>query len=218
MRYEHYKRVVQWDLRQRFPDRKNGNEIPKVKKVTRVWSLIGLGFQPSYIPAAWTALERITGQKPKLLYTKKSVAQRRLKEGDPIGCMVNVSGETAYHRREQWLVMVFPEVRPFGGFQVRPKGERGEKERKGVLDLMNGEQGEERRPTTGVVDERGQLTFHLEQPGVVPARTGFYESYFQLVVGSSGNKVGGRYRSVHTTAKTKEQGIALMEGRRFPIC
>jgi ribosomal protein L5 len=201
MRYDHYRRVVQWDLRQRFPNRKNGNHVPKVKKVTRVWSLIGLGFQPQYVPAAWTALDRMTGQKPVILNTKKSVAQRRLKEGDPVGCMVTVTGKSAYDRREQWSVMVFPEVRPFNGFQVR---QGGVGERKA-------------RTTTGVVDTRGQFTFHMEQPGVIPARTSYYESYFQLVVGSSGNQVGGRYRSVHTTAKTKEEGVALMEGRRFPI-
>lgn len=200
MRYDHYKRVVQWDRRQRFPNRKNGNHVPKVKKVTRVWSLIGLGFQPQYVPAAWTALERMTGQQPVILNTKKSVAQRRLKEGDPVGCMVTVTGKSAYDRREQWSVRVFPEVRPFSGYPVRGGDRSG---RKG-------------RTTTGVVDERGQLTFHMEQPGVIPARASYYESYFQLVVGSSGSQVGGRYRSVHTTAQTKEEGVALMEGRRFP--
>jgi hypothetical protein len=114
-----------------------------------------------------------------------------------VGCMVTVTGKNAYDRREQWLVRVFPEVRPFAGFQVRARREE--------------------RTTTGVVDERGQLTFHMEQPGVIPARASYYESYFQLVAGSSGHQVGGRYRSVETTAKTKEEGVALMEGRRFPI-
>jgi len=203
MRYDHYKRVVQWDRRQRFPERKNRTEVPKVEKVSRMWSLIGLGFQPKYVPAAWTALDRMTGQKPERVYTKKSVAQRRLKEGDPIGCRVTSTGKEAYARREQWRVRVFPERRPFGGFQVRPKEGRG-----------RGEKG--KRQTSGVVDERGQLTFHMEQPGVIPARAPYYEAYFQLVVGSSGNHVGGRYRSVHTTAKKKEEGRALMEGRRFP--
>lgn len=199
MRHEHYKRVVKWDLIERFPERKNGAQIPGVEKVTRRWSLIGLGFHPKWMPAAWTALELMTGQKPVRVYTKKSVAQRRLKEGDPIGCQVTVTGKAGYTRREQWRTRIFPEVRPFSGFQVRPKG-----------------RAEEGRPTQGVRDNRGQLTFHMEQPGVIPARAPYYEAYFQLVLGSSGAKVGGRYRSVHTTAKTKEVGVALMEGRRFP--
>lgn len=223
MRYKHYKRVVQWDLIQAFPERKKSNHVPKIEKVTRMWSLIGLGFQPSKIPAAWTALELMTGQKPKRVYTKKSVAQRRLKEGDPIGCRVTVTGKEAYDRREQWLVRIFPEVRPFAGFQVRRKtgrkgqgNEEGKRGKRGKESVDKREKGKERR-ANGVRDDRGQLTFHMEQPGVIPARTPYYEAYFQLVVGSSGNHAGGRYRSVHTSAKNQEEGLALMEGRRFPI-
>lgn len=186
MRQEHYKRVVAWDRRMKFPYRKSAQEVPSVKKVTRMWTLIGLGFQPKWIPAAWTALDLMTGQKPKRVYTKKSVAQRRLKEGDPIGCQVTVTGKEAYDRREQWTRRVFPEVRPFNGLK------------------------------SGIVDKGGQRTFHMEQPGVIPARTPYYEAYFQLVVGSSGNHVGGRYRSVETSAKKPEEAVALMQGRRFP--
>jgi hypothetical protein len=165
----------------RFPDRRQGNQVPKVKKR----------------PAAWTALERMTGQAPTRRATQKSVAQRRLKEGDPVGCRVTVTGKPGYDRREQWLTRVFPEVRPFGGFPVIAARDE--------------------RTTTGVVDRRGQVTFHMEQPGVIPARTPYYEAYFQLVAGSSGAKVGGRYRTVETTATRKETGVALREGRRFPL-
>lgn len=119
MRYEHYKRVVQWDLIQRFPYRTQRDNVPKIQKVTIVWSLIGLGFQSQYVPAAWTALNRISGQIPQVLYTKKSVAQRRLKEGDPVGCIVTITGKDAYDRIEQWLVRVFPEMRPFYGYDVK---------------------------------------------------------------------------------------------------
>lgn len=198
MRYDHYKRVVQWDRRQRFPHRKSGGEVPKVTKVTRRWSLRGVGFQPKYVPAAWTALELRTGQKPKIVYTKKSVAKRRLKEGDPVGCMVTVTGKEAYDRREQWSVRVLPEVRPFSGYKGR--GKKGQRK-------------------TGVVDTLGQLTYSMEQPRGIPARRAYYEEYFQFVVGSSGNsgEKGGRMRSVKTTAKTPEEGVALIEGRRFPI-
>ena len=202
MRDNHYKRVVQWDLRNRFPERKSGREVPKIEKVTRMWSLIGVGFQPNQIPAAATGLRLMTGQKAKRVYTKKSVAQRRLKEGDPIGCRVKVTGKAGYERREQWMVRIFPELRPFRGFPVRAPGASG---------------GDKGRKVEGVRDEQGQRTFHMEQPGVIPGRTPYYEGFFQLVTGSSGNKVGGRYRSVHTTAKTREQGVALREGRRFPL-
>lgn len=197
MRYDHYQRVVQWDLRQKFPHRTSAQEVPQVKKVTRMWSLIGLGFQPKWIPAAWTALDLMTGQKPKRVYTTKSVAQRRLKEGDPIGCRVTVTGKAAYDRREQWTRRIYPEVRPFHGFPRQVEEGTG-------------------RVKSGIVDQGGQRTFHMEQPGVIPARAPYYEAYFQLVAGSSGTHAGGRYRSVETSAKKPEEAVALMQGRRFP--
>lgn len=200
MRYEHYQRVVQWDLRQRFPERKHRSQVPQVRKVTRVWSLIGLGFQPNQIPAAARGLEWRTGQKAQRVYTKKSVAQRRLKEGDPVGVQVKVDGKAGYERREQVLMRIFPETRPFRGFPVLLSGETGSKER-----------------AKGILDEHGQVTFHLEQPGGIPARTPYYEGFYQLVSGSSGAHRGGRYRSIHTTAKTQVHGLALREGRRFPL-
>lgn len=220
MRYNHYKRVVQWDLRNRFPERKSGTHVPKIEKVSRMWSLIGVGFQPGQIPAAAAGLRLITGQQAKRVYTKKSVAQRRLKEGDPIGCRVKVTGKAGYERREQWRVRIFPEMRPFGGFPVRRKEGRERKKEKSYSrsksTSRDGKEGKTRR-VEGVMDEQGQRTFHMEQPGVIPGRTPYYEGFFQLVTGSSGNKVGGRYRSVHTTAQSVEQGLALREGRRFPL-
>lgn len=232
MRYEHYRRVVVWDRLQRFPHRKHKSMIPKIKKVTRVWSLIGVGFKPEYVPAAWTGLERITGQKPVRVKTKKSVAQRRLKEGDPVACMVSVTGKRAYDRREQWEVRVLPEIRPFSGYKLDrkkrgvtelPDIRKSTKEDLGIEDTRRGfedtRRGTERSIELGdsVVDDRGQLTFHMEQPGGIPARASYYEAYFNLVLGSSGNNAGGRYISVHTTARTKEEGVGLREGRRFPL-
>ena len=35
MRYEHYKRVVQWDRLQRFPYIQTQRDLPKVEKLTR---------------------------------------------------------------------------------------------------------------------------------------------------------------------------------------
>lgn len=203
MRYEHYQRVVQWDRRQRFPERGHRSQIPSIRKVTRVWSLIGLGFKPNQIPAAARGLERRTGQKAQRVYTKKSVAQRRLKEGDPVGVQVKVDGKAGYERREQVLVRIFPETRPFRGFPVLQNSSE-------TKDKPSGR-------TKGIVDQHGQVTFHFEQPGGIPARAPYYEGFYSLVSGSTGTHRGGRYRSIHTTAKTERHGLALREGRRFPL-
>jgi ribosomal protein L5 len=186
MRYEHYKRVVQWDRKDMYPERKHEVDRPRLDQVTRVWGRKGRGFDPSYVRSAWSALHMITGQEPRRLYTKKSVAHRRLKEGDPVGCQVIVSGKPGYERREQRIARVRPEIRPFTGF-----GRKG-----------NG------------MDDKGQRTFHLEQPGVRPARTPYYEEYYPFIRGKGAGTA--RYLSLHTTARTKEIGEALLRGRRVP--
>jgi ribosomal protein L5 len=189
MRYEHYRRVVKRDRRQRYPERKHEVERPGVEKVTRMWGRKGVGYEPKYMVAAWSGLKIRTGQEPKRVYTKKSVAQRRLKEGDPVGCIVKVCGKEAYDRREERSVRVRPEVRPFGGLKKQGK----------------------------VVDKEGKRTFHREQPGVIPTRTPYYEAYYGLRQGGKkgdSSEKGGRYRSVNTTAKTEKVGRSLREGRR----
>ena len=35
MRYEHYKRVVKWERRRRYPERKHERERPGVKKIEK---------------------------------------------------------------------------------------------------------------------------------------------------------------------------------------
>jgi hypothetical protein len=129
-----------------------------------------------------------TGKRPSVVYTRSSVAERRLKKGDPIGCMVKVSGKEAYARREHRRVMGREEMRPFEGL---------------------GAQG------NGTVDSRGKVTFHLSQPGVRRGRRAHYEEYYSLVQ-EKGGQPSGRYRSRETGAESLPVGRARIEGRRIP--
>lgn len=191
MRYEHYERVVRWDRRTRFPEREHEVERPGVEHLTRIWGRKGHGYALDMVAGASSGRRMRTGRRPKRVYTKKSVAERRLKKGDPVGCMVKVSGKEAYGRREQRRVMGRPEIRPFKGLGTQGKG---------------------------TVDSRGKVTFHLSQPGVRGARRPHYEEYYKLVheKGVGEGKGHGRYRSRETGAKSLEVGIARREGRRIP--
>lgn len=192
MRYEHYERVVRNDRRRRFPEREHEVERPGLEKVTRMWGRKGHGYDLEMVAGACSGRRIRTGKMPKRVYTKSSVAERRLKKGDPVGCMVSVSGKEAYGLREQRRVIGRAEMRPFEGVGVQGKG---------------------------AVDSRGKVTFHLTQPGVRKARRPHYEEYYKLVNDKSGigqKKGVGRYRSRETGAKTKEVGRARREGRRIP--
>lgn len=176
------------DRRNRFPERKHEVERPGLEKVTRIWGRKGHGYELEIVAGACSGRRIRTGKRPKVVYTQRSVAERRLKKGDPVGCMVAVSGKEAYGRREQRRVTGRAEMRPFEGLGVQGKGS---------------------------VDKLGKVTFHLSQPGVRRGRRPHYEEYYKLV-NEKGGKSSGRYRSRETGAKSLAVGRARMEGRRRP--
>ena len=199
MRYEHYKRVVRQDRRNRFPERAHGVERPGVEKVTRIWGRKHHGYGEERVGGVCSGRRIRTGEIPTRVYSTKAVAARRLQKGDVVGCKVTVSEKAAYERREK-------------------RRRRGRPCRSGFQEQGLGAQG------NGTVDKRGKRTFHLEQPGQRPVRSSHYEEYYKLVnkgTGSSGGRVSkgdvGRYRSRQTGAKSRAVGRARREGRRRPV-
>ena len=204
MRYEHYKRVVRQDRRNRFPERGHGVERPGVEKVTRVWGRKSHGYGVGRVGGVSSGRRMRTGKRPKRVKTTKAVAERRLQKGDVVGCMLTVSSKGAYERRENRRVRGRP---CRSGFQGKGLGVQGK----------------------GTVDERGKVTFHLEQPGQRPVRSSHYEEFYKLRKGGerskgrsshqtkSGEGDVGRYRSRQTGAKSRPVGRARREGRRRPV-
>ena len=177
---------------------------PGLEKITRMWGRKAHGYELGMVSAASSGRHMRTGQMPQRVYTKRSVAERRLKKGDPVGCMVRQSGKEAYALLEHRMVRGRPEMRPFVGLGAQGKG---------------------------AVDRRGKVTFHLSQPGVLLPLLAHYEEYYGLVQGgsmgggSTGAKKGigaqqrskaGRYRSRETGATSLAVGRARREGRRRP--
>ena len=187
MRREHYERVVKWDRRLRHPERKHSRERPKLEKITRMWSRKGMAFRERPRPSIWSALHRRTGEEPKLVRTARSVAERRLKEGDPVGYRVGVEGVKAYDRLEHRLMRCRPEVRPFDGLTVKGRGGR---------------------------DRMGQRTFQFQEAGVIPGRKPHYEGLYKILRVTPGH---GLYRTITTSARTEAVGRDLLLGRRVPV-
>lgn len=186
MRYEHYERVVRWDRRNRFPERGSVESRPGLEKRTRIWGRKEHGYGLEEVRLASSGRGMRTGKRPSLVYTRTSVAARRLKKGDAVGCMVKRTGKDAYGMLEERRVMGRPEMLEAGG---------------GL-----GSQGK------GTVDSSGKMTFHRSNPGVLNGLRMHYEEYYALVSKPS----CGRYLSLDTGAKSKAVGRARREGRRRP--
>lgn len=57
----------------------------------------------------------ISGQKPQITKAKQSIANFKLREGDPIGLMVTLRGERMWQFFDKLISIVLPQVKDFRG-------------------------------------------------------------------------------------------------------
>ncbi|WP_298040099.1 50S ribosomal protein L5 [uncultured Desulfuromonas sp.] len=104
---------------------KNVMEVPRVEKVV---VNMGLGEAIQNIKVLESAVEElgfITGQKAVITKAKKSVAQFKLREGMPIGCMVTLRRDRAYEFLDRLINVGLPRVRDFKGISPKAFDGRG---------------------------------------------------------------------------------------------
>ncbi len=116
---ERYEQEVTAALKKEF-GYKNVMAIPKIRKVV---VNMGLGEATQNAKIADTGADeiaRITGQKPVVTRSKKSIAQFKLRKGMPIGAMVTLRGERMWEFLDRLMSVALPRVRDFRG--VSPRG------------------------------------------------------------------------------------------------
>ncbi len=89
--------------------------VPTVKKIVLN---IGLGealTNAKAMDAAVGDLSIISGQKPVVTKAKKSVAQFKVREGNPIGAMVTLRGERMWEFLDRFISLSLPRIRDFTG-------------------------------------------------------------------------------------------------------
>jgi large subunit ribosomal protein L5 len=67
------------------------------------------------IEGAIADLTLITGQKPKVTRARKSIAQFKLREGQPIGTHVTLRGDRMWEFLDRLLSLALPRIRDFRG-------------------------------------------------------------------------------------------------------
>lgn len=104
---------------------KNAMQVPRLQKITLN---IGLGEATQNIKVLDTAvveLAAIAGQKPVVTRAKKAIANFKLREGVPIGCMVTLRRERMYEFLDRLIHAALPRVRDFKGISDRSFDGRG---------------------------------------------------------------------------------------------
>jgi large subunit ribosomal protein L5 len=97
--------------------------VMQVPKITKIVVNMGLGEALSNIKILDSASDEIaliTGQRPVITKARKSVANFKLREGNPIGCSVTLRREKMYEFLDRLVNVALPRVRDFRG--ISPKG------------------------------------------------------------------------------------------------
>src|SRR4051812_45626256 len=99
---------------------KNVMAVPKIEKIVVNMGLGEATANVKIIEVGADELARITGQKPVVRRSKKSIAQFKVRKGQPVGTSVTLRGERMYEFLDRLLSVALPRVRDFRG--VSPKG------------------------------------------------------------------------------------------------
>jgi large subunit ribosomal protein L5 len=94
--------------------------VPKIEKVVVNMGLGEATANAKIIDTGTDELARITGQKPVTRRAKKSVAQFKVRKGQPVGTMVTLRGDRMWEFLDRLVSIALPRVRDFKG--VSPKG------------------------------------------------------------------------------------------------
>ena len=99
-----------------------------VPTLTKVIVNMGVGDaarDSKLIEGAIRDLVTITGQKPQVTKARKSIAQFKLREGQPIGAHVTLRGDRMWEFADRLLSIALPRIRDFRGLSPKQFDGRG---------------------------------------------------------------------------------------------
>ena len=90
-------------------------QIPKLDKVVINCACGDAKDNPKIMDAVLSDLGKITGQKPVICLSKRSVANFKLREGMPVGAKVTLRGDRMWEFVDRLFSVALPRVRDFRG-------------------------------------------------------------------------------------------------------
>lgn len=93
----------------------NINQVPTLVKVVVNMGVGDAARDGKLIEGAISDLTAITGQKPKVNLARKSIAQFKLREGQPIGAHVTLRNDRMWEFLDRLINLSLPRIRDFRG-------------------------------------------------------------------------------------------------------
>jgi large subunit ribosomal protein L5 len=121
--YEKYMKEVAPALKEKR-QYKNVHQIPRMEKIV-VNMGVSASLEKGAIDDAAKDLAMITGRKPVISKSRKSIANFKLREGMPIGCRVTLRRDAMYEFFDRLVAVTLPRIRDFRGTSQRSFDGRG---------------------------------------------------------------------------------------------
>jgi large subunit ribosomal protein L5 len=150
-------------------------QAPKIDKITVNMGVGDAKGEARILEAATEQLGIITGQHPNVRRARKSIAQFKLREGNPVGVAVTLRGARMYEFLDRLISIAIPRIRDFRGLPAK-------------------------------FDGRGNYTLGVREQIIFP------EIDYDAI-----DQVRGLDIVFTTTAKTDEEGYALLDAFGFPF-
>jgi large subunit ribosomal protein L5 len=93
----------------------NVHQVPGLVKIVVNMGVGEAARDGKVIDGAIADLTKITGQKPQVTKARKSIAQFKLREGQPIGAHVTLRGDRMWEFLDRLLSLALPRIRDFRG-------------------------------------------------------------------------------------------------------
>ncbi|HKA32644.1 MAG TPA: 50S ribosomal protein L5 [Candidatus Binatia bacterium] len=155
---------------------KNTLQVPRIERVTLNMALSEATQNVKVLDSAAAELAAITGQRPVITKAKKAIANFKLRQGVPIGCMVTLRRDRMYEFLDRLIHAALPRVRDFKGIPSKS------------------------------FDGRGNYSLGLRDQVIFPE-----------IVADKVDKTRGLTVSIVTTAKSDDEGRALLKHLGMPF-
>jgi large subunit ribosomal protein L5 len=116
--HEYYREKVVPQLKQEL-GLTNPMQVPRITKITVNMGVGEAVADRKIMDAAVADLTKITGQKPLICKSRKSIASFKLRQGLAIGCKVTLRGERMYEFLDRLISIAMPRIRDFRGVSAR---------------------------------------------------------------------------------------------------
>ena len=119
-----YREKIVPELTQKF-GYKSTMQVPRLTKITLNMGVSEAVADKKVMDNAVGDLTKIAGQKPVITKSRKAIANFKIRENVPIGCMVTLRGVQMYEFLDRFVTIALPRVRDFRGISGRAFDGRG---------------------------------------------------------------------------------------------